>query len=103
MDLIASLTNAAPSVILVLALNGLGLALKNMPFVPGWLIPIILPVVGAGVYPFVGEYSPLVLKAQVPGLLMGLYGFGLGWVAVGANQFWRQFVGRFLDGHDSPS
>jgi hypothetical protein len=98
-DLISFITNAAPSVILVLTLNGFGLAIKKVPYVPDWLIPLILPVAGALIYPFVGEYSPVVLKAQIPTLLMGLYGFGLGWVAVGANQFWRQMIGRFLNGH----
>jgi hypothetical protein len=99
-DLVTFITDAAPSVILVLSLNGLGLALKRMPFIADWVIPLALPVVGSIIYPFVGEYSPGVLKAQFPKLLMSLYGFGLGWVAVGANQFWRQTFGHFWNGKD---
>jgi hypothetical protein len=87
--------NAAPPVILVISLNGLGWALRMTPKVPNWLIPLFLPVVGAVVWPQIGDYSPVILKAKMPWLLMSLYGFGLGWIAVGANQFVRQIMGHF--------
>lgn len=89
------LINAAPPVILVVCLNGLGWVLKLIPKVPNWLIPVALPFAGAFIWPQIGDYSPIVMKAKTPGLLMGLYGFGLGWVAVGANQFVRQIIWRF--------
>lgn len=87
--------NAAPPVILVVSLNGFGWALKFVPKLPNYIIPLALPIAGALLWPLIGDYSPVILKAKMPTVLMGLYGFGLGWVAVGANQTLRKLMEHF--------
>lgn len=91
---ITALFGLTPPVLLMLVLNLFGLALKRVPAVPDWLIPLLLPVMGAIIHPFVGDYSDLVKAARFPWVYMALYGFGIGWAAVGANQALRQFLGR---------
>ena len=77
------ITQISPPVLLAIALNGLGWCLKQSP-IKNWLIPIILPAVGAAVYPFIYNLDGVSIAMKA------LYGWGIGWTAVGANQFLRQ-------------
>lgn len=77
------ITQMAPPVLLVTVLNGLGWCLKQSP-IKNWMIPMILPVAGAVIYPFIFESATVTIAVKC------MYGFGIGWTAVGANQFVRQ-------------
>ena len=91
---VAGLLSASPAVMLVLVLNFVGFAVKRIPKIPNWLIPILLPVVGAILFPFVGERTAAIQAAHFPGAQLALYGAGLGCAAVGLHQAMRQWLGR---------
>jgi hypothetical protein len=85
--------SVSPPIALAAALNGLGLALKKSP-VPNWLIPLLLPIIGAAVYPFLAEPGKVNFECNNPAMLHGIYGFIIGSASVGLNQMFRQFNGR---------
>lgn len=90
------LLEVAPPVVLAVALNILGLVLKKSP-IANWLIPILLPVTGAVVYPFIS--MPIHYQVPSPTVLMCVYGFIIGSGSVGLNQLFRQFTGASKTGN----
>jgi hypothetical protein len=93
-DILTGIVNVAPPLALFAVLYAAGMILKAVPHIPNWIIPCVLPVLGAVIYPYVGEYSEVVKAARVPWAMMALYGFGIGWATTGANQALSQFKGR---------
>lgn len=88
----------APPVVLLLALNVLGLAIKKSP-VPDWLIVWILPAVGAALYPHIADWTgstPYSVKHPI--VLNALYGVAIGGCAVWGNQLLRETLGAFKKG-----
>ncbi len=84
------LLDFSPPLALAAALNLLGIALKKSP-IANWLIPLLLPVIGAGVYPLISQ--PLHYQCAHPIVLMAIYGFVIGSGSVGLNQIVRQLAG----------
>lgn len=84
---------ASPPIALAVALNFLGLGLKKSP-IADWLIPLLLPAVGAAVYPFIAEAGRINFECKNPMALMAVYGFAIGAGSVGLHQALRQFIGR---------
>lgn len=93
MNGLTELLQASPPIALAIALNFLGLALKKSPLA-NWMIPLVLPIAGAVVYPFIAEPAKINFECKNPMLLMGVYGFAIGAGSVGINQMLRQFLGR---------
>lgn len=93
MNELTELLQASPPVALAIALNFLGLGLKKSP-VANWLIPLLLPAVGAAVYPFIADAGKINFECRNPMALMAVYGFAIGSASVGLNQMLRQFLGR---------
>jgi hypothetical protein len=88
------LVQLSPHALLVGALNILGWVLKQSP-IKNWLIPVILPTVGAAAYPFLpGALG----EGVVTNVLVGV---SLGWTAVGTNQFVRQVANGRANGRTS--
>ena len=85
----------SPPVALAIALNLLGLALKKSP-VANWLIPLLLPFIGMGVYPFIS--LPMHYQVPNPTVLMAVYGFCIGAGSVGLNQAIKQVIGAKKNG-----
>lgn len=92
MNELTEILQASPPIALAVALNLLGLALKKSP-IADWLIPLLLPAIGAGVYPFIAEAGKINFECKNPMLLMGVYGFAIGAGSVGLNQMLRQLIG----------
>jgi hypothetical protein len=93
MNELTDILQASPPIALAIALNLLGLAWKKMP-VANWMIPIVLPLIGAVVFPFIAERGKINFECQNPAILLGVYGFAIGAASVGLNQMLRQFIGR---------
>jgi prepilin signal peptidase PulO-like enzyme (type II secretory pathway) len=93
MNELTTLLQSSPPIALAIGLNLLGLALKTSP-IKNWLIPILLPVMGAAVYPFISEQGAINFQVKNPDALQAVYGFVIGAGSVGLNQMLRQFTGR---------
>lgn len=93
MNELTELLQSSPPIALALALNAIGLALKKSP-VACWLIPFILPALGAGIYPFIAEAGKVNFECRNPDMLLAIYGFVIGSGSVGINQMLRQFLDR---------
>lgn len=93
MNEFTDLLQSSPPVALALALNVVGLALKKAP-VPNWIIPLVLPVLGALLYPFIAEAGKVNFECRNPDVLLGVHGAMIGAGSVGINQMLRQFLGR---------
>jgi len=98
------LTKLAPVPLLVVALNVLALGFKRVPALPNWLIPVVLPGIGALIYPFIGEMVPItgIDKLQYPWVFYGLIGLVCGGVAVWGHQLVTQILQRKVNG-DTPT
>lgn len=79
-----------PPAILVGILNGVGAWLKSIPKFPNNLIPVVLPVAGAIIYPFVFRMpdtgDAFLAGPDVTTFVKACYGFGIGLSAVGTHQ-----------------
>lgn len=93
MNELTELLQSSPPIALALALNAVGLALKRSP-IACWLIPFILPILGAAAYPFIAEPGKVNFECRNPDLLLAIYGFVIGSGSVGINQMLRQFLDR---------
>lgn len=90
-----TLFELAPPVVLLLALNVVGLAVKKSP-VPDWLIVWILPLLGGVAYPFIAGWNGATATAVAhPEVLNVLYGVAIGGAAVWGNQLLRQTSAAF--------
>ena len=77
METSINLAEAAP---IIVVLNGLGRAVKAVPWIPDYSIPFVLMVAGALAQASWHGWTPEQL----------IIGAGLGWAAVGVNQSFRQ-------------
>lgn len=93
MNELTELLQASPPIALAIALNFLGLGLKKSPLAD-WLIPLLLPAIGAAVYPFIADAGKINFECKNPMALMAVYGFAIGAGSVGLHQALRQFTGR---------
>lgn len=93
--------SASPAVVLSGILVCMGYWLKKVPWLKDWIIPFILPLLGAIFYPFIAEATPKLMTAKFPFMQNVVYGAGMGAAAVWMNQIYRQFVGRKLDSSSS--
>lgn len=93
------LIQMSPILLVMFALNVIGKGIKSTSWIPDRLIPLILPILGGMVYPFVGKYQPLPFLDKVPAgsdltVLYVMVGIGCGGLAVWGNQLLRQWMGR---------
>lgn len=102
MNELTDLLQSSPPMALALALNVVGLCLKKTP-APNWVIPLVLPVIGALVYPQIAEPGKVNFECRNPAVLLGIYGFVIGSGSVGLNQMVRQFLGRKDASEEKPT
>lgn len=98
---INSLFQLAPPLVLLLALNVVGLGLKRSP-VPDWLIVWILPGLGAALYPQVADWTGTAsyhVKHVI--VLNALYGVAIGGLSVWGNQLLRQTMAGWKGKNDA--
>ena len=93
LDLVENLTQLSPPMALAVALWFFGYGLKRSPM-PDWLIPFVLPVVGAALFPFVAETASVSYSVKSPALFNAIIGFCIGGAAVAMNEAAKQFLSR---------
>lgn len=86
MNEISDIVTLSPPLLLALVLNGVGVFLKKSPVVD-WLIPFILVVLGAAIYPFIGLGEGGTVRQAMVGAAIGV-------MSVGMHQAARQFFAR---------
>jgi hypothetical protein len=74
LDLIENVTQLSPPALLAVALYGLGFVLKKSPM-PDWLIPFVLPCVGAVLFPFIADTASVSYTVKSPAACAGLSGY----------------------------
>jgi len=96
MESIEEILKLSPPLLLIVALGCLGQAIKTIPKLPNWIIPLVLPLVGAATYSLIGPAYPLpwIDKVEYPFIVYGMIGFICGSATVGFHQAWRQWTGR---------
>lgn len=87
-----SILQLSPTVALVVALNIFGTALKKSP-ISNWLIPYLLLLAGAIVYPLIAD-PKLYVTVTNPLALKTIHGFLIGGCSTGIHQAFRQFADR---------
>lgn len=92
-DLINNLTQLSPPVALATALWVVGNALKRSR-VENWLIPFILPLLGALAYPFIADMSKVSYEVHSPMLFNALIGLAIGGTATAMDQAAWQWLSR---------
>ena len=93
LDLIENVTQLSPPALLAVALYGLGFVLKKSPM-PDWLIPFVLPCVGAIVFPFIADTSEVNFNVKSPAAFHAVIGFCIGGASVAMNEAGKQFLNR---------
>lgn len=86
----------SPPLALGALLLAVGTLLKKSKL-PDWLTPVILALIGAGIFPFVIPESKVGFECPYPKVLLGIYGALTGLAATGLHQIKRQFVKRDVD------
>lgn len=85
-----TLSQLSPPVLLMLFLNLIGFALNKSPFIDNKYIPLLLPITGGILYPFIGTIEA---TQRHPSVHLAIIGCIIGGAAVGTNQLYRQFKG----------
>lgn len=80
----------SPPILLAVVLNLIGLFLKKSPLAD-WVIPLVLILLGAVVYPFIAEVGKVSYAVSSPTIFNGVMGAAIGGFSVGANQVFRQW------------
>jgi len=93
LDLVENLTQLSPPMALAVALWFFGYGLKRSPM-PDWLIPFVLPCVGAALFPFIAETASVSYSVKSPALFNAIIGFCIGGAAVTMNEAVKQFANR---------
>jgi hypothetical protein len=93
LDLIENVTQLSPPALLAVALYGLGFVLKKSPM-PDWLIPFVLPCVGAVLFPFIADTASVSYTVKSPAAWSAIVGFVIGMGATGINEAVKQFTNR---------
>lgn len=93
MSELSQLSELSPPILLALALNLLGAFLKKSP-IQDWLIPFVLIVAGAIVYPTIAEVGKVSFDVSNPVMFNAVIGAVIGGASVGINQAFRQFITR---------
>lgn len=93
LDLIENVTQLSPPALLAVALYGLGFVLKKSPM-PDWLIPFVLPCVGAIVFPFISDTSSIGYAVKSPTTWSVISGFVIGMGSTWINEATKQFANR---------
>ena len=99
--LIQELTQLSPPAALALALYFVGKALKKSP-VADWLIPFLLPLCVALVFPFLAETANVSYTVKSPAMFNAVVGFCIGGASVAVDQAVRQFRGRNTPDEPAP-
>jgi hypothetical protein len=89
-----NINELAPPLVLSFVLNGFGYFLKQTPYSKDWAIPFILMILGAIIYPFVAELDKMQFNVKSITVFNALIGAGIGALAVGLNQAFKQFTKR---------
>lgn len=92
-ELINDLVHMSPPVALAAALWVVGTIIKRSR-IENWLIPFILPLLGALTYPFIADTSKVSYEVHSPMLVNALIGVTIGWMATAADQTIWQFISR---------
>lgn len=85
-----TLGQLSPPVLLMLFLNLVGYGLSKAPVLDNKWIPLILPILGGIVYPFIGTIEA---SQRHPTVHLAIIGCIIGGAAVGTNQLFRQLKG----------
>lgn len=85
-----TLSQLSPPVLLMLFLNLVGVGLNKSPIIDNKYIPLVLPITGGIVYPFIGIIEA---TQRHPIVHLAIIGCIIGAGAVGTNQLYRQFKG----------
>jgi len=88
----------APHFALLIALNFLGYGLKKIKWFPNGLIPMVLIVAGAAVFPFIYELTEITHTAYNPRLYAVVLGACLGGAAVGFHQLSKLLGAKYGNG-----
>lgn len=80
--------------LLLIALNVVGFALKQVPNFPNWSIPLALVALGAIVYPLIAEAADVSYNVPYPVALNVVFGFCIGGGAVAMHQLARGVLER---------
>jgi Phage holin family Hol44, in holin superfamily V len=93
LDLIENVTQLSPPALLAVGLWFLGSGLKKSPM-PDWLIPFVLPCVGAALFPFIADTTSVSYSVKSPTAFNAIVGFCIGGAAVAMNEAVKQFTNR---------
>jgi hypothetical protein len=99
MNELIDILKMSPPMLLALALTVVGKGLKRSP-IADWTIPLILPILGGIVYPFISVTTTISSAVPYPTVYNVLIGIACGGGAVGLNQAWRQ-VNAMLNGKEN--
>lgn len=92
-ELINDLTQLSPPMALAIALWVVGNAIKKSR-IENWLIPFILPLLGALAFPFIADTAKVSYSVRSPMLFNALIGMAIGGAATAMDQAIWQWVSR---------
>lgn len=90
---VTDIETLAPPVLLVLFCNFIGWIAGTIPSFNNKYIPVLMFVVGATVYPFIGTVDAVTIRHS--NVKMIVIGACIGGAAVGTNQIFRQFMSKY--------
>jgi len=93
MDQLTGITQLAPAALLGLFLTGLAFCWAKTPLDNKW-IPLLLPLLGAVIYPFIGELGKLSFVVKSTVVYQAIVGACIGFSCVGVNQIKRKLIDK---------
>lgn len=90
---LSQITQLSPPMALAVALWFVGVGLKRSPM-PDWLIPFVLPALGAIAFPLIADTSEVNFNVKSPAAFHAVIGFCIGGASVAMNEAGKQFLNR---------
>lgn len=99
-----SILKMSPPVALMAGLNALMYYLRRTPHVPNWLVPWLIMLLGAVIYPTITQRHEMLFTVPYPIVAQAITGLLIGFAAIGSHRLFEQTMWRFgydRNGHQS--
>lgn len=92
--LVDSILKMSPPVALVVGLNAIMYYLRRTPKIPKWIVPWLIMLLSAIIYPLVTHRKDMIFSVPYPVVAQIVIGLIIGFAAIGTHRLFQQTIWR---------